>query len=108
MNGSPGNTPNVVHHYQAGKVYGPDTTPPMPANLSEVFLRERWAEPVEEKAVAAAPENKMLDGAEENKGDEGAAVADDDAGAPAASQDDDTDVADAGAADETNGIFTLA
>ena len=69
MNGTPEGAGAVVHRYKAGKVYGPESTPPMTPGLTAVFLREGWAEPVK-KAVAAAPENKMRTGADENKAGE--------------------------------------
>ncbi len=34
----------TVHTYQAGEIYGPDSDPPMPADLAAVFLCEGWGE----------------------------------------------------------------
>jgi hypothetical protein len=34
----------TVHTYLAGHAYGPETNPPMPANLAATFLREAWGE----------------------------------------------------------------
>ena len=78
-----------VYLYKAGKTYGAETVPPMPADLAAVFVREDWGEEAKPAAVAkalpAAPENKMLDGAHENK-------AGDQPGAPADSDDDQFEV----------------
>ena len=42
MRASPDGT--AVHRYVAGKTYGPDSDPPMPAGLAATFLREGWGE----------------------------------------------------------------
>ena len=34
----------TVHRYLAGETYGPDSDPPMPADLAETFFREGWGE----------------------------------------------------------------
>ena len=71
--GSPNGT--TIHEYKAGKTYGPKSNPPMPTDLSAVFVREGWGEEVVAKTLPAAPENKMLDGAEEDKADGGSSAA---------------------------------
>ncbi len=43
----------AVHDYLAGKTYGPDTDPPMPAGLAATFLREGWGEVCDVGANAA-------------------------------------------------------
>ena len=40
-----------VHTYRAGETYGPETEPPMPADLAATFLRERWGEVDGEQAA---------------------------------------------------------
>ena len=40
-----------VHRYVAGETYGPETEPPMPADLAATFLRERWGEVDGEQAA---------------------------------------------------------
>ncbi len=40
----------TVHRYLAGETYGPETQPPMPADLAETFLREGWGEAIKDAA----------------------------------------------------------
>ena len=52
-------------HYRAGEVYSDDR---VSRHDRDHFVNNGFAERVEAKAIAAAPENKMLNDAPENKG----------------------------------------
>ncbi len=91
----------AVHRYLAGETYGPDTDPPMPAELAVVFLRECWGQEVQAKALVGVPGNKMLDGAEETKDGNAGAAADgegEDTGAPVDGKSESAGAPDPGAA----------
>ncbi len=93
----------TVHRYLAGETYGPDTDPPMPADLAVVFLRECWGQEVQAKALVDVPGNKMLDGAEETKDGNAGAAADgegEDTGAPVDGKSESAGAPDPGAADD--------
>ncbi len=93
----------TVHRYLAGETYGPDTDPPMPADLAVVFLRECWGQEVQAKALVDVPGNKMLDGAEETKDGNAGAAADgegEDTDAPVDGKSESAGAPDPGAADD--------
>ena len=52
----------AVHRYEAGQTYGPDSDPPMPADLAATFLAERWAERCDgDQIVGSQPATQLAD-----------------------------------------------